>query len=69
MIRGVHILHRFIREPLVHFVIAGALIFADYAAVVDTKTTDGTDTIRVGVIGQTGWVLDPRPSRDVERSR
>ena len=34
---------RVIREPLVHFMIAGALIFAGYAAVVDTKTSDGAD--------------------------
>ena len=39
---------RVIREPLVHFVIAGALIFAGYVAIVDTKTTDGADTIRIG---------------------
>ena len=39
---------RVIREPLVHFTIAGALIFAGYAAVVDTKTSDGAATIRIG---------------------
>jgi hypothetical protein len=41
-------LRRVFREPLIHFLIAGALIFAGYAAVVDTKTTERADTIRIG---------------------
>ena len=41
-------LKQIIREPLLHFLIAGALIFAGYAAMVDPKTTEGTYTIRVG---------------------
>ena len=41
-------LKQIIREPLLHFLIAGALIFAGYAALVDPKTTEGTYTIRIG---------------------
>ena len=41
-------LRRLVREPLIHFLIIGALIFAGYATVVDTKTADGADTIRIG---------------------
>ena len=41
-------LKQIIREPLLHFLIAGALIFAGYAAMVDPKTTEGTYTIRIG---------------------
>ena len=40
--------HQIIREPLLHFLIAGALIFAGYSAMVDPKTTEGVDTIRIG---------------------
>ena len=41
-------LKQIIREPLLHFLIAGALIFAGYAALVDPKTTEETYTIRIG---------------------
>ena len=41
-------LHQIIREPLLHFLIAGALIFAGYSAMVDPKTTEGAYTIRIG---------------------
>jgi len=40
--------HQIIREPLLHFLIAGVLIFAGYSAMVDPKTTEGADTIRIG---------------------
>ena len=41
-------LHQIIREPLLHFLIAGALIFAGYSATIDPKTTEGANTIRIG---------------------
>jgi len=41
-------MRRFSREPLVHFLIAGGLIFAGYAAMVDTETTEAAETICIG---------------------
>jgi hypothetical protein len=52
--RGIR-LHRFLREPLLHFTVGGALLFAAYAWLNPSAPGSDATQIRIGA-GEVGWL-------------